>query len=127
MTNTDDQYWRHHPDGLISSPDPDDHCNQYLTHVVDYEQVDLQPDLSYIEQPVEIMDRKEQVLRNKVIGLVKVLWQNHNVEESTWELESTMQEKYTHLFSTWFRDEILLRRGDCNNPNFWTTVQGMIV
>ena len=73
--------------------------NPDAKHIVEHEQVDLQPNLSYIEQPVEIMDRKEQVLRNKVVKLVRVLWQNHNVEESTWELESAMQEKYPHLFS----------------------------
>ena len=59
----------------------------------------MQPDLTYVEKPVRIIDKKEQVLQNKVIKLVRVLWQNHNVEESTWELESAMLEKYPHLFS----------------------------
>ncbi|KAL8098559.1 hypothetical protein AgCh_031369 [Apium graveolens] len=68
-------------------------------NIVEYEHLDMQPDLTYVEQPVKIMDKKEQVLRNKVIKLVRVLWQNHNVEESTWELESAMLEKYPHLIS----------------------------
>ncbi|KAL8125673.1 hypothetical protein AgCh_013076 [Apium graveolens] len=67
--------------------------------IVEYEHVDIQPDLTYVEKPVKIMDKKELVLRNKVIKLVRVLWQNHNMEESTWELESAMLEKYPHLFS----------------------------
>ena len=49
-------------------------------HIVEYEQVDMQPDLTYMEKPVKIIDKKEQVLRNKVIKLVRVLWQNHKVE-----------------------------------------------
>ena len=72
--------------------------NADAKHIVEHEQVDLQPDLSYVEQPVEIIHRKEQVLQNKSINLVRVLWRHHNVEESTWELESHMQEKYPHLF-----------------------------
>ncbi|KAL8098904.1 hypothetical protein AgCh_031570 [Apium graveolens] len=68
-------------------------------HIVEYEQEDMQPDLTCVEQPVRITDQKEQVLQNKVIKLVRVLWQNHNVEESAWELESAMLEKYLHLFS----------------------------
>ena len=68
-------------------------------HVIEYEQVDLQPDLTYIEQPVRIMDQKEQVLRNKMVKLVRILWRNQNVEESTWELEDTMRNRYPHLFS----------------------------
>ena len=59
----------------------------------------MQPDQTYVEKPVKILDKKEQVLRNKVIKLVRVLWQNHNVEESTWELDNAMLEKYPHLFS----------------------------
>lgn len=77
--------------------------NYYNTdarHVIEYEEVNLQPDLTYIEQPVMILDRKEQVLRNKIVKLVRVLWRNHNVEESTWELDSAMVEKYLHMFST---------------------------
>lgn len=62
--------------------------------------VDLQPDLTYMEQLVEIMDRKEQVPRNKVVKLVRVLSRNQNAEESTWELDSAMLEKYPYLFST---------------------------
>ncbi|KAL8104388.1 hypothetical protein AgCh_028553 [Apium graveolens] len=56
-------------------------------YVIEYEQVDLQPDLTYIEQPVRIMDQKEQMLRNKTVKLVRILWRNQNVEESTWELQ----------------------------------------
>ncbi|KAL8114537.1 hypothetical protein AgCh_021413 [Apium graveolens] len=54
-----------------------------VCHVIEYEQVDLQPDLTYIEQPIRIMDQKEQVLRNKMVKLVRILWRNQNVEEST--------------------------------------------
>ena len=32
------------------------------------------------------MDRKDKVLRNKTIPLVKVLWRNSKVEEATWEI-----------------------------------------
>jgi len=68
-------------------------------HVIEYEPVELEADLSYVERPVEILDRKEKVLRNKVVKLVRVLWRNPKVEESTWELESDMREKYPHLFT----------------------------
>ncbi|KAL8120055.1 hypothetical protein AgCh_017258 [Apium graveolens] len=67
--------------------------------VIGYEPIELQPDLSYVEQPVQILDRKERVLRNKAIPIVKVLWRNSRVEESTWKLESEMLDKYRHLFS----------------------------
>ncbi|KAK1364989.1 hypothetical protein POM88_040550 [Heracleum sosnowskyi] len=43
-------------------------------HMLEYEQVDTQPGLTYKGQPVEIMDRKEQVLRDEVAKLVRGLW-----------------------------------------------------
>ena len=55
------------------------------TQKIPVETIELREDLTYPEEPVEILDTKEQVLRNKVIPLVKVLWRHHNVEEATWE------------------------------------------
>ncbi|KAM6584026.1 hypothetical protein CsatB_011028 [Cannabis sativa] len=68
------------------------------SHVLSYEALELQPDLSYEEQPVQILDRREKVLRSKTVALVKVLWRNSKVEEATWELETDMQQKYPELF-----------------------------
>ena len=61
--------------------------------------VPIQYDASYEEAPVQILDRKMKSLRHREIPLVKVLWQHHGVEEATWELETTMQERYPHLFA----------------------------
>ena len=67
--------------------------------VIEYDRVEIQPYLSYVEQPVKILDKKEKVLRNRSVPIVKVLWRNPKVEEITWELESEMLDKYPHLFS----------------------------
>ena len=63
-----------------------------------YKELELEADLSYEESSVQIIDRKDKVLRNKTIPLVKVLWRNNKVEEATWELESDMQNQYPELF-----------------------------
>ena len=68
------------------------------THVIEYEPLVVHENLTYEEKPVRILDRKEQVLRNRVIPLVKVLWRNHAVEEATWEREDEMRAKYSFLF-----------------------------
>ena len=70
------------------------------SHVLDLEPVDLQPDLSYEERPVAILDTKERVLRRRTVRLVKVLWKHHDQKEATWELEDEVQKKYPHLFIT---------------------------
>ena len=73
--------------------------NPDANHVIEYETLEVQPDLSYIEQPLEILDQQDRVLRNKSVPLVKVLWRNPRVEESTWELKSEMLDKYPYLFT----------------------------
>ena len=68
------------------------------SHVISYEQLSVDPQLVYEEKPVMILDRKEKVLRNKTVPLVKVQWCNHGIEEATWETEDKMRELYPHLF-----------------------------
>ena len=43
------------------------------SHVLSYESLDADPKLTYQEKLVEIIDRKDKVLRNKILPLVKVL------------------------------------------------------
>ncbi|XP_073020937.1 uncharacterized protein [Primulina eburnea] len=68
------------------------------SHVLRYESLELLPNLSYDEMPVQILDRKVKVLRNKEIGIVKVLWRNQVIEEATWEPEEEMKHCYPNLF-----------------------------
>ena len=69
------------------------------SHVLRDQPVELKDNLTYKEQPIQIVDRIEQILRNKVIQLVKVLWGNHGIKEATWELEAQMRREYPQLFS----------------------------
>ncbi|KAA0045487.1 hypothetical protein IC582_016192 [Cucumis melo] len=68
------------------------------THVVDFEPLQINENLSYEEQPIEILAREVKVLRNQGISLVKVLWRNHRVEEATWEKEDDIRAQYPELF-----------------------------
>ncbi|TYK07997.1 pol protein [Cucumis melo var. makuwa] len=68
------------------------------THVVDFEPLQINENLSYEEQPVEILEREVKRLRNRGIALVKVLWRNHGVEEATWRREEDMKAQYPELF-----------------------------
>ncbi|XP_062080571.1 uncharacterized protein LOC133785338 [Humulus lupulus] len=70
----------------------------YSSHVLRYETLSLQEDLSYEVVSLQILDKKDKVLRNKTIPLVKVLWKSSAVEEATWELELHMRENYPELF-----------------------------
>ncbi|XP_052883553.1 uncharacterized protein LOC128292704 [Gossypium arboreum] len=68
------------------------------THIVSIEEIKIRPDLTFKEEPVQILDRDVKVLRRKSILLVKVLWCNHSTKEATWESKDTMRQQYPHLF-----------------------------
>ncbi|XP_068305042.1 uncharacterized protein [Pyrus communis] len=68
------------------------------SHVIPPQPLEINPDLTYDEEPVTILDWKEKILRNKTVNLVKVLWRNHSVEEATWETEDRMKDLYPRLF-----------------------------
>ncbi|XP_012836311.1 PREDICTED: uncharacterized protein LOC105956943 [Erythranthe guttata] len=66
-------------------------------HVLEFEPIDLSPNLSFIEEPVKILDRKVKKLRNKEIRLIKILWKNHSPDEATWELEDEIESRYPNI------------------------------
>ena len=70
-----------------------------LSHVLQAQSVKLKKDLSYLKEVVQILNKKEQVLRNKMITLVKVYWRYHGIEEATWNLKDEMRRSYPTLFT----------------------------
>ena len=65
------------------TPDP--------AHVVDWGEIEVDTNGTFEEEPICIINSRDQVLRRKTVRLVRVLWQHRGVEESTWEREDTMR------------------------------------
>ncbi|XP_074305437.1 uncharacterized protein LOC141640603 [Silene latifolia] len=73
--------------------------NRYVSDPTHMLAAEIDENFSYDEVAKEILDKKVRKTRNSEISLVKVLWSNHNVVETTWEVEAEMREKYPHLFA----------------------------
>ena len=69
------------------------------SHIVHEPEIEVFETLTYVKEPVEILDRKVKKLRNKEIPIVKVKWSYHSPKEATWEVEDQMRKKYPYLFS----------------------------
>ena len=79
------------PYEIIARVGPVSMLRKYIpdsSHVLRDQPVELKDNLTYKEQLMQIVDRREQILLNKVIPLVKVLWGNHGIKEATWESEA---------------------------------------
>ena len=73
-------------------------CLRIPIEMANIEELDIQPNLSYKEHPITILDRDERKIRNKTIKFVKVQWSHHPDHEATWELEDRLKNSYPNLF-----------------------------
>ena len=83
-------------------------------------EVEISENLSYVEEPIRIVDRKIKQLWNREIPMVKVIWKNHGLEEATWETAERMRRDYPQLFNAPgnlnFEDKIFIRMGELSHP-----------
>ena len=68
------------------------------SHILSEQPFEIKENLSYIKEPIQILDTKMKQLRNQRIPMVKVGWRNHSTKEATWETEEYMRRNYPHLF-----------------------------
>ena len=65
---------------------------------IEFETLNLQPDLTYEEQPEKILRENWKRLRNRAIKYCLVQWKNHPEREATWETEEGLRQNYPQLF-----------------------------
>ena len=65
---------------------------------VSHENIDVQPDLTYREHPVKILEESKRRTRQKTIKFFGVQWSNHTESEATWEREDFLRTEHPHLF-----------------------------
>ncbi|WVZ49541.1 hypothetical protein U9M48_000889 [Paspalum notatum var. saurae] len=75
-------------------------CLRVPKEAVDTSQIQIEPDLTYEEHPIKILDQKQRATRRKAINFYKVQWSNHSEEEATWEQEEYLQTKYPGFLLT---------------------------
>ena len=69
-------------------------------HVINWDVIQVEPEGEFRIEPMHILDRKVNMLRNQAIGQVKVQWEHYGPEEATWELEDAMQLTHPFLFNS---------------------------
>nr|GEX88939.1 putative reverse transcriptase domain-containing protein [Tanacetum cinerariifolium] len=67
--------------------------------VIPLEELRIGDKLYFVEEPVEIMDRKIKRLKRSRIPIIKVRWNSKRGLEFTWEREDQFKKTYPHLFT----------------------------
>ena len=73
-------------------------CLSDETFVVPLDEIQMNENLMFVEEPVEIMDREVKRTKQSRIPIVKVQWSAKRRLEFTWEYKDQMMQKYPHLF-----------------------------
>ena len=72
-------------------PDPE--------HIIEYEDMNVRDDHTYVVEPERIIDYQEKRLRHKSIPFVKVVWKGLTPREATWETKEDMKKKYPEFMA----------------------------
>ena len=49
-------------------------CIRVPTEIIDQQEISMEPDLSYVEYPLRILDQKERGTHRKVVKMYKIQW-----------------------------------------------------
>jgi len=69
-------------------------CVRVPTEIIEQQEILVEPDLSYVEYPLKVLDQKERSTRRKVVKMYKIQWNHHTEEEATWETESYLNQNF---------------------------------
>ena len=75
-------------------------CLRVPEQNVEVEGVELEPDLTYSEYPIRVLDQKDHVTRRWTIKFYKIQWNQHSEEEATWESEDYLLEKFLEFLAS---------------------------
>ncbi|GJZ54705.1 hypothetical protein Tco_0609590 [Tanacetum coccineum] len=73
-------------------------CLADESSVITLDEVEINPESTFQEEPITILGRKSIQLRNKETPLVKVEWKHQKGTSIRWEPEEKMRIRYPHLF-----------------------------
>jgi hypothetical protein len=59
-------------------------CLQVPDRTIDVMDVRLEPDLTYSEHPIRVLDQKDKITQRRVLKFYKIQWNQHTEDEATW-------------------------------------------
>jgi hypothetical protein len=62
-------------------------CLRIPDRTIDVVDVALEPDLTYSEHPIRVLDQKDMITRKRTLKFYKVQWNQHTEDEATWRLK----------------------------------------
>jgi hypothetical protein len=62
--------------------------------------VALEPDLTYSEHPVRVLDQKDRITRKRTLKFYKVQWNQHTEDVATWETQDFLEKNFPRFLAS---------------------------
>jgi hypothetical protein len=69
-------------------------CLRVPDRTIDVMDVTLEPDLTYSEHPIRILDQKDRITRIRTLKFYKIQWNQHTEDEATWETQDFLEKNF---------------------------------
>jgi hypothetical protein len=69
-------------------------CLQVPDRTIEVTDVALEPDLTYLEHPIRVLDQKDMITRRKTLKVYKIQWNQHTEDEATWETQDFLDKNF---------------------------------
>jgi hypothetical protein len=73
-------------------------CLRIPDRTIDVVDVALEPDLTYSEHPIRVLDQKDRITQKRTLKFYKVQWNQHTEDEATWETQDFLERIFLGFF-----------------------------
>jgi hypothetical protein len=75
-------------------------CLWIPDRTIDIVDVALEPDLTYLEHPIRVLDQKDRITRKRTLKFYKVQWNQHTEDEATWETQDFLETNFPRFLAS---------------------------
>jgi hypothetical protein len=75
-------------------------CLRIPDQTIDVVDVTLEPDLTYSEHPIRVLDQKDRITRKRTLKFYKVQWNQHTEVKATWETQDFLEKNFPRFLAS---------------------------
>jgi hypothetical protein len=75
-------------------------CLRVPDRTIDVVDVTLEPDLTYSEHPIRVLDQKDKVTRRRTLKFYRIQWNQHTEDEATWETQDFLEKNFPSFLAS---------------------------
>jgi hypothetical protein len=75
-------------------------CLRVPDQTIDVVDVALEPDLTYSEHPIQVLDQKDRITRKRTLKFYKIQWNQHTEDEATWEAQDFLEKNFPRFLAS---------------------------